>query len=262
MKTKRRVGLAVAAAAVLLVLGHVAAAQAAAPTLEITRSATPTEREGVSGTRHVSFEGTTSDPSDPITLTVDGSGPPIVQVVSPSGGVWSAGPVPLSADGHYSAVAEQSQEGSVGSMETTFEVNTKVPTVKIFPPTINAESVEFSGQAGDDPGDSANVILKVYEGGASESEPPLQEVSGVRAGEVWRSGLLKLPPGGYYVRRNPGRPSRRARRQHPNVHDRKRRPARDPVDARICVGGWHPRFLERDASVHGRSGFGNQCGGP
>lgn len=209
----RNGGLAAAFAVVAFAL--FCSAASAAPVLTISSPGDGT----VTPSRSVSFAGTTSDTSDPVELHIVGFALPIE--TTQSGGNWSAGPIDLPADGTYKAYVEQTEvireegvegtEGAEGtepkerfetavSSTTTFAVNTRVPTVTIFAPTIHGEELELAGHAGDEPGDSAEVRLKIYEEGVPESEPPVFEATVEPSGGVWRSAAIELPPGGYHVR--------------------------------------------------------------
>lgn len=195
MKTTSRLGLAIVAALMLVAAAPIASAAAAPPGLTITSPA----NESAVASRSVTIAGSTTDAADPVTVRIEGHGAPIVESVGAAGSNWSTGSVTLPADGEYSVLVEQTEGTERGTVESGFFVNTEPPSVSIFVPSIDHESVAFSGHAGADPGDSAEVVVKIYEEGAPESEP-IQVEHVDRVGGNWTSEAVKLPPGGYYVR--------------------------------------------------------------
>jgi hypothetical protein len=191
MKTTSRLGLAIVAALMLVLAAPIASA-VAAPELEIASPA----NESVVTSRSITVVGTTNS-AEPVTVRIEGHGAPIVENAGVTGTAWSTGSVSLPSDGEYSLVVEQGE----ATKRAGFFVNTEPPDVSIFSPSINheSESVSFSGHAGDDPGDSSEVLLEVYEEGAPENEP-IQVAHVTREGDEWHSEAVPLPPGGYYVR--------------------------------------------------------------
>jgi PKD domain len=193
-KTTGRLGLAMAGALVLFAVAPLSSALAS-PSLTITAPTPGT----VTPSAAVAISGTTNDLTDPIELTIEGShhglfGPKAVL----SGATWES-TVNL-PDDTYTVVAEQTEAvESTSRVESTFTVKTKAPEVSISSPSINHESVVFSGHAGDEPGDSPEVTIEIYEEGGSEGEP-LQKVSVAREGGQWRSEALELPAGDYEVK--------------------------------------------------------------
>lgn len=188
MKTINRLGLAVASAAMLLVLGLSASALAAPPALTISSPVSG----AVIGTASVLVSGTTNA-STPVMLKVQGSSLFIERPAAPSGEAWSS-TVNL-PDGTYEITAEQEEGSEATSVESTVTVKTAPPALSLAAPSISGESVAFSGHAGSEPGDE-EVMLEVFEVGAGTA---LQKVSVIREGGNWRSEPLELPAGKYSV---------------------------------------------------------------
>ncbi len=190
-KTTRRLGLAVAGAVVLLALLPLSSASAL-PTLAI---ATPGQGS-VSSTATVSVSGTTSDATDPISLTLAGAHGEVVtgEVVLP-GNSWSD-ELSVPADDTYTVVAKQSEAVESGfetaTQEVAFGVKTHAPSVSLGT-SVSKESVRFGGHAGDGPGDEQKVFVQVF----SEGAEPLQTIEVQREGSEWSSEGLELPPGKY-----------------------------------------------------------------
>jgi major membrane immunogen (membrane-anchored lipoprotein) len=109
-----------------------------------------------------------------------------------SGATWAVGPVAALADGTYTAVAEQSDEGGdVGvSAPSTFTVDTTKPSVHITSPPngsfINVSKPTISGTAGSATGDQATVTVNVYSGSSVSGTPTQLAVT--RSGSSWSTG--------------------------------------------------------------------------
>jgi hypothetical protein len=192
MKTMGRLGLAIAGAMLVLVFGPLSSASAL-PTLSIT---TPGQGS-VSSSATVVVSGTSSDATDPISLTIQGEhGELVTGEISTPGGAWSD-ELAVPADDGYTVVAQQSEAVESGiettTKEATFSVKAHPPSVSLNT-SVTKESVRFSGHAGNGPGDEPKVFVLVFAEGASES---LQTIEVSREGPNWSSEGLELPPGNY-----------------------------------------------------------------
>jgi hypothetical protein len=194
-KARDRLWRALLVALVLCVAGPAASAFAAGP--EITA---PTEG-AILGNAVVSISGSTTDATDPIELTIEGSGGEVThQEVALPGSSWSTS-VEL-PDDIFSIVAKQAEpEGPVlTSPVVRFAVKTRAPAVGLFAPTVSHESVRFSGHAGNGAGDDAQVIVSVF----NEIGTEVQRIPAPREGENWTLEGLELPPGLYSVHATQG----------------------------------------------------------
>jgi large repetitive protein len=189
---------------IVLVVGPLSSASAAAPSIAIT---SPTS--GVKTHEHVqSVSGTSSDTLDPVTLRVyEGTGTggtelPALEPATPVGGAWSVQLAPL-ADGTYTAVAEQQDSGSLetgASADDTFTVDSTPPTVTLNPVSADTRDATpgFSGSAGEAPGDNASVGVVVYAGAAVGGTVEASGSVPVTAGS-WSYTSTSLADGQYTV---------------------------------------------------------------
>jgi hypothetical protein len=195
--------LVLALALLTFVLFPVALAGAQSPNVtlgtQLSGSATSNPRP--------SFEGTTDEDLDEVTLSIySGSaveGTP-VQVVGalPSAGSWSSGPVTTLADGTYTAQATQTNPAleTGASLPVTFTVDTVAPVVSLNPvaSSINDPSPSFGGDAGVAAGDSGVVKVNVYEG-STVSGSPVRSLEVVSVGGVWSAGPVASLSDGVYT---------------------------------------------------------------
>ena len=118
-----------------------------------------------------------------------------------AGGAFSVAASPALPDGTYTARAQQSDDaGNTGTSATrTFRVDTTAPAVTVVQPAdgsrTNDATPEFSGAAGDVPGDGATVTLTIHRNGVPQ---PLVAVT--RTGALWSFTLAALSDGDYTVR--------------------------------------------------------------
>ncbi len=110
----------------------------------------------------------------------------------PSNGSWSA-TSPSLVDGTYTAQAEQTDAaGNAGlSAPVTFTVDGTAPAAGITTPAngaqLNNPNPTLTGPAGDSPGDSTEVTLKIYPG-TSPTGTPAQELTLIRTDDTWSTG--------------------------------------------------------------------------
>ena len=193
---------AIVAVLLVLALGPVGIATAAAPEVTIdsplsgstTNNPTP------------SFSGSTDDPFDDVTLNIyagttveEGA---LLQTLTtlPLSGTWSLGLSGTLTDGLYTAQATQSDEaGNTGaSTPSTFTVKTKGPAVSLSPvasPT-NDSTPTLGGGAGTAPGDEPTVTVTIYEGG-SVGGSVAASASVPRSGGAWSYTSSHLSDGTY-----------------------------------------------------------------
>ena len=125
-----------------------------------------------------------------------------------SGGSWSTGGEgPHLANGHYTAVAEQTdQAGNLGQTKPVpFSIETESPTVTLAPSGFAVRSgalysgtePAFEGTAADGLHDSASVTLRVYEGTAATGAAMQTATVERSAGRWTASGLGPLADGTY-----------------------------------------------------------------
>jgi hypothetical protein len=151
-----------------------------------------------------------TDPGDSSTVTVrvysgtSATGTPVQTLqATRSGGSWSVDASPALADGTYTAQAEQSDSaGNTGTTAArTFTIKASAPTVTLTQPADGSVTSDttpvFSGAAGNAPGDSSTVTVKVYSG-TSATGLPVQTVDATRSGTSWSvESLIGLGDGTY-----------------------------------------------------------------
>jgi Bacterial Ig-like domain len=143
-----------------------------------------------------------------VTLTIyEGSsatGTPVTSLaVARQGASWSAVSPEGLDDGTYTARAEQPDgAGNRGLSETrVFTVDTTAPAVSLGTPTnqtvLGDHTPNYSGVAGNGPGDSQTVTVKVYSGSAA-SGTPVQTLTATRSdADWWVEGSQALGDGTY-----------------------------------------------------------------
>jgi major membrane immunogen (membrane-anchored lipoprotein) len=134
------------------------------------------------------------------------SGTPIAtQGVSVSASAWSYTTSTLT-DGTYTAQAAQSDKaGNTESIARTFVIDTKNPELSITSPSskekvLHVSQPTLAGKAGDEPGDSPTVKLRIYEGTSATGAPVATLSEEVAAGK-WTTGSTgpRLPSETYTV---------------------------------------------------------------
>ncbi len=200
---RRAAVVALATLTLLLLPSSVATAWGASPlTLEAPAA------EVVTNQAMPSFEGTTLDILDPVTVTLyagaSTGGTPVqssAAVLPTLLGHWATVLGESLGSGQYTAVASQldsSTEEELMSSPVTFTVDTEAPAVTldaVTSPSNNAKP-SLSGDAGVAAGDDAQVTLRVYEGsslGGTVAEEKTVPVSG----SSWSHTAETLPDGTY-----------------------------------------------------------------
>lgn len=122
--------------------------------------------------------------------------------VTVENGEWWAQATSL-ASGTYTAVATQSDAaGNTTTASVTFTVNPTAPRVTVTWPvdgtSLNTSTPTIAGSAGADPGDSAMVMVKIYNG-PSATGTPLQTLSASVTGGDWSATPAPLTEGTYTV---------------------------------------------------------------
>jgi len=122
-----------------------------------------------------------------------------------AGAGYTARPTPGLADGQYTVQAEQDDlAGDRGfSAPRTFELKQLAPFLTLDQPASGAEVAQgdalFAGRAGDVPGDSSSVALKLYRG-RSATGSPIKVLYVTENGPRWSAFWpTRLPTGTYTV---------------------------------------------------------------
>jgi hypothetical protein len=199
-------------AMIVLVLGCTGTAIAAEPVLSILH---PVEGSST-GEQQPIFQGTSTDPSDSVTLEIHEGGPegtliqtatvPTPVELGPEQATWEVAPGSPLAPGEYTAVAEQTNIFSEpGSTSVTFTIDT-APVVSIKPvssPTKDPTPT-LSGGASDGVGDDETVSVAIYEGGSVGGTVASAGVV-ARSGTSWEyTPATSLPEGSYTAQATQG----------------------------------------------------------
>jgi hypothetical protein len=171
----------------MLLAGLVAVAAAATPVIVIEHPLAGSSTND----QLLPFSGTTNDTLDSIVLKIHegASTGKVLQTLTtatPLLGTWETAPQSPLAEGEYTAVAEQTSLGEIGSAEVAFTVDTTPPAVTLtaLPKLVNSSTATFGGYAGTETGDLPPVTLKIYTG-ASATGSPAQTIPVTPAGGTW-----------------------------------------------------------------------------
>ncbi|MFN8160278.1 MAG: Ig-like domain-containing protein [Solirubrobacterales bacterium] len=122
-----------------------------------------------------------------------------------SGSSWSATPSSDLASGTYTALAEQSDEaGNTGQSDpVTFDVDATPPAVTLTQPadgsTFSNPWPALAGGAGTEPGDSDDVVVKIYSGSSATGSPIQTVTAGRGGGSTWSTSPASALSSGTYT---------------------------------------------------------------
>lgn len=196
---------ALVAALLVLALGPLANAHAAGPSVAIV---SPPAGGSTSESAPL-LSGTTSDEIDEVTVELfagaSAAGTPVrtFESSAPTGGAWSAQtPSPL-PNGTYTALAEQTELGTLeppGVSEATFTIDAPLPAVSLEPVATPTEdsTPTFGGAGGVEPADAPTVAVTVYKG-ATTTGPVVASATPTVEGGTWSYTPPPLFDGTYTV---------------------------------------------------------------
>jgi hypothetical protein len=187
-----------------LILGSTGVALAAPPSVTIEAPA----NGGSTSNQRPLFSGASSDSEDLITVEIyagsSATGTPVqtMALLLPTvSGAWSAEPEAPLAQGHYTAVAEQTNEASETGTSTavTFTVDTTPPTVTIdaVPSPTDDPTPTLSGDAHVEEGSEEVVTVTIYEGDTTAGTTVGAPHSLATSDEAWQYTPPHLADGTY-----------------------------------------------------------------